>query len=284
MASPDSTTTYTLIVSEGGCTDVGEITIEVLPTPEASYLSSLPDGCPPHAVNFIQNTEGGVNYIWNFGDGSAVSNEDFPIHIYDRPGTYAVTLIAESPRGCADTAQLVTVTVYDTAMVDFSSNPNFPVEMFLPTTNVEFQNLTDHAVGYVWDFGDGIYSEELNPAHFYEGPGTYFVTLTATNALGCHSSITKGPYVVVLPDLFIPNVFSPNGDGINDIFLINYTGSQPFNLRIVDRWGVKVYDANNKNQGWNGKDLNGDDVSDGIYYYYVKIGGREFTGPVTLLR
>lgn len=284
MAAPDTTTTYTLIVSEGGCTDGGEITIEVLPTPVASYLSSLTEGCPPHAVNFIQNSENTINFIWNFGDGTSVSNEDFPIHVYESPGTYEVTLTAESIGGCVDSAQLVTITVYDTALVDFSSTPNFPVEMFFPNTTVLFNNLTQHATEYTWDFGDNIFSQDLNPTHVYHEEGEFFVTLSATNALGCRSTITKGPYIVATPDLFIPNVFSPNADGINDVFMVNYTGSQPFTMQITDRWGVKLYTGTNKTKGWDGNNTNGDAAVDGVYYYLVKIGNREYTGPVTLIR
>lgn len=285
MAAPDTTTTYTIVVSEGGCTDGGEITIEVLPTPVASYLSSLPDGCPPHTVNFIQNSEDAVNFIWNFGDGTtSISNEDFPIHVYDSPGTYEVTLTTESVGGCIDSAQLVTVTVYDTALVDFSSDPEFPVEMFMPNTAVQFTNLTQYGSEYTWDFGDGVFSTELNPNHVYHDEGEFFVTLSAVNYLGCRSLITKGPYIVATPDLFIPNVFSPNGDGINDVFLVNYTGSQPFTMQIMDRWGVKLYTGTNKTIGWDGNNDNNEAAVDGVYYYYVKIGNKEYTGPVTLVR
>jgi gliding motility-associated-like protein len=284
MASPDTTTTYHLVASEGGCIDEGDITIEVIPSPDAEYLSSLPDGCPPHTVNFVQTAEDAINFIWNFGDGTPVSNEDFPTHVYTTPGQYVVTLIAEGLGACADTAQTVTVTVFDTATVEFTSDPVFPVEMALPNTTVQFLNLTVGGLSYNWEFGDGITGADLNPSHMYTLPGEYFVTLTATNALGCISNVTHGPYVVLIPDLFIPNVFSPNEDGINDIFLVNYTGSQPFNLQITDRWGVKVYAGTNKNKGWNGKDVKGADVTDGVYYYYLRIGEKEYTGPVTLMR
>ncbi len=284
MASPDTTTTYHIVISEGGCSDEGEITIEVLPNPSAEYLSSLAEGCPPHIMNFIQTADDAINYIWNFGDGTPVSNEDFPTHIYTTPGVYPVTLITEAIGGCADTAQSVTVTVYDTARVDFSSDPTFPVEMFFPNTSVNFLNLTLGGSDYTWAFGDGIVVNDLNPSHTYTQPGEYFVTLTAANTLGCVSHITKGPYIVSLTDLFIPNVFSPNGDGINDLYLVNYTGSQPFTLTITDRWGVKVYLGNNKTVGWDGKNAAGDTVADGVYYYNVKIGEKAYSGPVTLMR
>jgi gliding motility-associated-like protein len=285
MASPDTTTTYHVVVQEGGCIKEADFTLTVLPSPEASYLTSLTEGCPPFQVSFVQTAIGAVNYIWNFGDGAdSVSNLDFPFHTYAAPGTYPVTLIVEALGGCADTIQSTTITVYDTAVVDFGSNPDFPVEMFLPNTSVEFTNLSQGASDYSWDFGDGFQSVELNPTHLYSTPGEYFVTLIANNALGCHSRITKGPFIVVTPDLFIPNVFSPNGDGINDMFLVQYTGAQPFNLQITDRWGVKMYAATNKVQGWNGKNMQAEDVTDGVYYYHVKIGNKDYTGPVTLMR
>lgn len=283
-AAPDQTTTYIVIATEGGCADTAEITISVIPTPEAAYLSSQDIGCAPHLMSFMQTTEDGLFYIWDFGDGSPVSNEFQPNHLYENPGTYLVSLTAVGPGGCASTVQSVTVTVTEPALAEFSSDPNFPVELSLPNTGVSFQNESVNGVKYVWEFGDGSQSGEIDPSHVYSSPGSYMVTLTAIDEQGCASQVIHGPYVIFSPDLFIPNVFSPNDDDVNDIFLVEYTGSQPFQMEIFDRWGVMVSQSRNKNKGWNGKDLKGNDVIDGIYYYKVIVGDREFAGPVTLFR
>ncbi|HEX2900347.1 MAG TPA: gliding motility-associated C-terminal domain-containing protein, partial [Bacteroidia bacterium] len=158
------------------------------------------------------------------------------------------------------------------------------VELALPNTVVHFFHGAPDAVTFDWDFGDGTHSAEANPVHTYLQPGSYNVVLRVTNSQGCVSTVSRGPFVIAIPGLFIPNVFSPNEDGSNDEYIIQYTGTQPFNLQIFDRWGVKLYEGNNKVKGWKGNDLKGNPVTDGVYYYRLLIGDRDFTGPVTLVR
>ncbi|MEM6272239.1 MAG: PKD domain-containing protein [Bacteroidota bacterium] len=284
MALPNGTTTYSVVASEGGCADTAGITITVLPRPEMGYLSSLEQGCAPHEMSFMQATDGAIFYTWNFGDGTPVSNEESPTHIYDAPGSYNVSLTAVNPGGCDATINDITVVVADPATADFVTNPSFPVEMSLPNTMVNFTDQSQEAVTYRWNFGDGFISNEMNPDHQYTTPGEYMVTLTVTNALGCISEVMHGPFVIFTPELFIPNVFSPNDDDINDRFLVGYTGSQPFNLQVYDRWGVMMYEGNNKTIGWDGRDTDGQAVAAGVYYYHVKIGEKAYAGDLTLVR
>ena len=74
------------------------------------------------------------------------------------------------------------------------------------------------------------------------------------------------------------------GDGVNDEYIVNYTGSQPFKLQIFDRWGVKVYEGANRTKGWKGNDMKENAVSEGVYFYRLRIGERDFSGQVTLVR
>lgn len=284
LAAPDSTTTYTLIVEEGGCDDTVMVTIEVLPTPMAAYNSSLPQGCVPHEVHFTNTSADGIFHIWDFGDGSPITNEHHPVHTFTAPGTYTVTLTALGSGACDDAISSLQVTVLDTAQADFSSDPDFPVEMKLPNSRVSFTDQSIGAVHWFWDFGDGLTSTETHPAHAYQSPGEYFVTLVINSIEGCLSRVTHGPYIVLTPELFIPNVFSPNDDGINDIFLPEYSGDQPYLLQVYDRWGVLLHDSKNKVTGWRGTDMKGEAVADGVYYYLIRVGDREFAGDVTLLR
>jgi gliding motility-associated-like protein len=284
MASPGTTTTYSVIGSEGGCLDTAGITINILPTPEMGYLSSAEDGCAPHEMSFMEATDGATHYIWNFGDGSPVSNEKNPSHTYDAPGSYNVTLTAVNEGGCDASINTITVNVTNPAVAEFTTDPGFPVEMSLPNTGVSFIDQSKDAVTYSWNFGDGFASSEMNPDHTYTTPGEYMVTLTVSNGAGCVSEVIHGPFVIFTPELFIPNVFSPNDDEINDRFLIGYTGSQPFNVQVYDRWGVMLYEGNNKTIGWDGNDQNGAAVVEGVYFYRVKVGNKAYAGDVTLVR
>lgn len=283
LAAPDTTTTYTVTINEAGCTGTAEVTVNVIPSPEASFLSSFTEGCVPLDVSFTSVAQNSIFLTWNFGDSSAVENGSQPYHTYEAPGTYAVTLTATGLGGCSHTTEPVMITVHDSIHAEFTADPGFPVELPLPAPGVQFVDLTPNSVNWMWNFGDGGVSTEQNPAHVYAEAGTYYVTLQVTNDFGCWSQVTHGPFVIVAPDLFIPNVFSPNGDGINDEFLVNYTGSQPFTISIFDRWGRQLFQTQNKMQGWDGFTEQGA-VVDGVYFYTVNVGGREYVGTVTLVR
>lgn len=284
VAAPDSSTEYYVVIEEGGCSDTLFVPIQVLPTPLPSYLNSVSDGCVPHTVNFVNTTQNGIFYVWDFGDGAVVTNEMNPEHTYTQPGDYPVTLTAVSVGGCEAAATQVLVHVADSASAEFVSNPEYPVQLTLPNTDVSFFDRSDNAHNWLWDFGDGRQSTETDPAHQFLLPGQYFVTLTVTSEEGCLSRVTHGPYVVLTPELMIPNVFSPNNDGVNDRWIVDYSGNQPTDISVYDRWGALMYQSRNKVKGWDGRDEVGNEVPEGVYYYHVVVGNREFAGEVTLLR
>lgn len=284
MAAPVVSTLYQVVVSEAGCTDTAEVNVDVIPTPVVDYISSLPQGCAPFTVHFMETSQDDYNWVWDFGDGTPTVNNPNPVHTFDQPGTYVVTLTAVGPGGCAATNSDVTVTVIDQQQADFTSNPEFPVEMIQQNTTVQFFDASDNSVKWYWEFGNGESSEMTNPSHTYRDQGEYYVTLTVTNEFGCISEVTHGPYIVLAPDLFIPNVFSPNDDGVNDKFLVEYTGDQHFNLKVFDRWGNVVYDSKNKMEGWNGLTIEGQSAPEGVYYYTLIIGNKEYNGNITLMK
>lgn len=292
MAAPEATTTYHLVADQGGCITEGYVTLEIIPAPEVSYLNSTPEGCAPFSISFLDNSTDVVNYVWDFGDGSSVDNEPAPMHIYDSPGTYVVNLIGINSGGCEARASTATITVVEPAAADFvmhaAEQPSLvgaPMELAIPVSSVQFNDRSTFSdESWYWDFGDGSSSDEQNPIHQYTEPGTYMVELTTVSELGCISRIQQGPIVIKTPDLFIPNVFSPNGDAQNDRFLVEYNGSQPFNLQIFDRWGVQHFDTNNRLAAWPGVSEDGQDLPTGTYYYQVKIGEKEYAGSLTLVR
>jgi gliding motility-associated-like protein len=284
FAAPADTTVYTAIISEGGCTEEVSVQLNVIPSPGAAFTHSSLDGCPPHPMSFTDLSDTTIFHIWNFGDGSPVSNSSHPEHTYLRPGDYTVTHEVVSVGGCAGMGAGVTVHVRDTIRADFSSDPDYPANLQFPMTAVSFFDQTVGAAEVQWNFGDGILGHEINPVHTYTALGQYFVTLTVWTAEGCKSVVTHGPYNILPSDVFLPNVFSPNGDGINDVFLVTYTGSQPFFVEIFDRWGVKYFASKDKLQGWDGATEAGEALPAGVYYYHLRIGDKDYVDHVTLLR
>ena len=128
-----------------------------------------------------------------------------------------------------------------------------------------------------WNFGDDITSTEQSTTHVYQKEGNYKATLAATNSYGCKDSTSVK--IIVKPVLNIPNVFTPNDDGKNDSFIIEYNGDKEFNLVIYNRWGQQVYFSKGKQNQWNG----GSEEA-GTFYYLVTIGSERFKGWVHLIR
>lgn len=137
-----------------------------------------------------------------------------------------------------------------------------------------------------WDFGDpnsgANTSNDPNPTHIYSDSGTYTVSLILTNASGCTDVIKKVIRVTVC-DPVIPNIFTPNGDGVNDLFTIGYMSYFPQNeLVIANRWGNTVFSTKNYS---NDAAFDGGDCAEGVYFYRLLLPqGRLFSGFVTIVR
>jgi gliding motility-associated-like protein len=100
--------------------------------------------------------------------------------------------------------------------------------------------------------------------------GTYTITLIAVNTSGCRDTATRTVLIDELSVLEMPNVFTPNGDGQNDLFKPSVERSlTEFKASIYDRWGLKLYEWSDENSGWDGSSKNGRPVPDGTYYYIV---------------
>jgi len=283
-ASPPSSVELQLVVSEGGCSDTALLPVEVIPLPDILITGSSREGCVPHTISLAETGSNSIFHAWDFGDGTALSNEHHIVHTYPLPGTYQIKLLAINRGSCTSLDSSVIVSVYDTAKADFHSLPGLPAHLVLGNAVIEFADDSKLATGWFWDFGDGRTSAQQNPVHEYVSSGTYPISLKVTNDFGCLSSIRKGVVLVEVAELLIPNVFTPNGDGISDEFVVNHSGDQPFSLTVFDRWGVNHYSSRAKLEGWRGKTWNGDDAAEGVYYYLVTIAGKDFTGSFTLLR
>lgn len=284
-ATPQGDTRYYVAVSEGGCTDTAFVDLFVHPTPEASFSISQAYGCAPLDIYTQNLSSHTLAFEWKVSPGNFYSNEREPKISFPSSGVYSITLIARAPGACADTLTLpLPITIIDNINPIVYSEPQFPVRLTLPHTPVSFVDSTEDAVEWMWDFGDGHNSRERKTSHAWQKPGTYYVTLQVNNLYGCPGLLTLGPYILEEPALFIPNVFSPDGDGIHDRFNIEYSGDETFVLKIVDRWGVSLFETFNKEQGWDGRNLQGQELDAGVYFYHCQIGKKAYSGSVTMMR
>ncbi|MDP5170165.1 MAG: PKD domain-containing protein [Bacteroidia bacterium] len=283
MAAPDQSITYRVVAKEVGCSGSDSLRLTVNPAPLADFASSLAEGCADLEVAFFEQADNARAYIWYFGDESQISNEPNPTHIFTEPGVYEVSLTVIGTGGCTATSDVLPVVVFGRGIAGFTSSPDSDSSLYLPFGTVNFRANAADAASYFWDFGDGGSSGEQNPVHHFEEAGVYPVTLRMTDAGGCVSDTTI-LYQVLDPNLQIPNVFTPNGDGIQDTYLVRYQGGETFLLDVYDRWGRPMYSGAQPDQGWNGLHPNGSQASEGVYFYVVTVGGRSFRGNLTLMR
>lgn len=163
----------------------------------------------------------------------------------DSAGVYTETFSGSA--GC-DSVVILTVYVNTPLNVSFSHTPVIPV-MNEPT---HFNNTSANTNRYLWEFGDGDTSTEINPVHQYPVSGTYYVCLTGWNPDGCEGKFCKSVSAEVSPAIDVPAAFSPNGDGANDILFVRGGGIKEFSLKIYNRWGQMIFETRDLKTGWDG--------------------------------
>jgi gliding motility-associated-like protein len=129
-------------------------------------------------------------------------------------------------------------------------------------------------VYWMWDFGDGSTSSLHSPVHQYQSPGVYTITLTMESEDGCIRVMTWKNQVEVIQNIriYIPNAFTPNGDGLNDVFYVSSQLVNQFNIQVFDRWGAVMFESTNIGFEWNGTDAKGGALPEGVYTY--RVSGR----------
>ncbi len=216
---------------------------------------------------------------WNFVEGTSNSSQN-PTVVFSQTGNYNITLSITDQYGCEDDSLImnaVSVGGNLEASYSVSSNPAETNELVIfsdsSTSSAKIQK-------WYWDFGDNsdtIINSTFNPNHSYTEGGTYTTVLIIEDTVGCRDTSTLS-ITITPPDVSIPNIFTPNGDGINDEFTLPYEVFKSFHVIISNRWGNVIYNKNNQTgiYIWNGIDVSGQKCHDGVYYY--KISGETLGG------
>ncbi len=257
-----------------------------------AIISTPASGCLPYDAVFRSNSLNGTTFTWNFGDPLSANNTstlENPTHLYANVGSYIVTLTVTNPGTCNVTHDTTfTVNVFDSPIPDFSWGPDPPLEN-TPTT---FTNLSSpDAVRFKWKFGDGdsIMTTSRAPVqHQYNATGTFNACLTAYNAIGCDRTICRPVQATILPVVDVPNAFTPQSGDVNSVVFVRGFGIAKMQFIIWNRWGQKVFETNNRFQGWDGK-VKGVVQPMDVYAYTLSIeffDGAKTTkkGDITLIR
>lgn len=271
------TYTVTLITTLSQfCADTLQQSITVNPYPLASFTIQH-DVCSPLA-NFINTSSGTQSWTWNFGDSDTSSNQN-PFHTYSGAGVFRVTLIATDVFGCRDTA-VENISIVVLSHADFSYTIDTCGEQIF------FKNNSTDATSYHWDFGDYETSSDVNPTHSYQVAGDFMVSLITNPGHACADTaiIPLLLDVSLIGNVWIPNVFTPNGDRKNEVFEV--TGSYPcdeFEFYVFSRWGELIYEGKGPHVSWDGL-YKGKPVVEDVYVYMLMNKSIKRIGSIAVIR
>ena len=262
-------------------------TFTISPLVEAQF-ETPPTGCVPYTAQFKNTSIAGMTFNWDFGDGTT-STAINPVHLYNTPGSYTITLIANDPNTCnlSDTTTS-TINVFPIPVSNFAFTPDPPVE----NTPTSFTNLASpDAVKFKWLFGDGDSLKTTSRSevkHQYNATGTYNACLIAINSAGCADTLCQDVKAVVFALVDVPNAFTPQRGDVNSIIFVRGFGITKMKFIIWNRWGQKVFETNDKNIGWDGK-YKGVIQQMDVYAYTLDVeffDGKKTTrkGDITLIR
>lgn len=285
------------ITTEEGCMDTYTVenAMEVILL-EADFTADR-EVCIDNEVSFRDLTivpeylEWGpiISWEWDFGDGQT-STEESPTHKYDATGFYDISLVVQTQNGCELVRTMEDfVEIYD-VYADFEANQYQLTNFSYPW--VEFYNYSDGATNYLWTIDGVITYDTENVTHMFSlAPGVHTVSLQVDRG-GCVDEIEKTIEVINLRSVFVPTVFTPNADGINEFFIPNGEALDKcysYEFKIYDRWGKEMFFSNDKTKGWSGMDKEGVLSEQGVYVWKLKFYTKHrelknLTGTVTLLR
>jgi len=274
-----------------------QVSIEALamPAPVAKFKPDVDIGCAPLSISFKNLSHNFDSCIWVFDDGG-ISTEMNPIWVYDEAGSYEVNLILFGTDGSRVTTRQE-INVYPKPVTRFEVSEGNPA---IPDEEIRFYNYSENAVVYEWNFGDGNRSDEFEPSHFYEKPGSYSVTLITISEHGCTDSMVitnafgDNTCFIKFPNAFVPNEGGPTGgyyssrsDQREEVFHPVWSGVTSYNLRVYSRRGILVFETDDIAIGWDGY-YKGQKAEPGVYIWKVRgifKTGEPFVkgGDVTIL-
>ncbi len=275
--------TYTVTATDTkGCSALKSITI-TQPTKISLARDSVSTTCSGVGTGSASITASGgtpgYTYSWNTN----------PVQVNPKAtnlsvGKYTVTVL--DANGCSVTASIAVLRLggagSTVAKFDVNIQPTCKDGVY-----ASFTNLSTSATSYLWIFGDGTTSTDKDPTHGYTYGTTVTVKLIAFNG-ACSDTLLKVITINAFNNYvnsFVPNVFTPNGDGVNDCFEIKVGNGLEncVELTVFDRWGLKMYD-NENGTCWDGKTKSGKSAPEGTYFYLIKIGDNQLHGALSLLR
>lgn len=226
--------------------------------PVVSFFVEPGQGCAPLSVSFSNTTDPGMigSCTWDFGDG-ATATDCTTEHVYQTPGIYSVSLHVNSPSGCeGDTTLQHIIEVFPNPVAGFTFAP-FPAEVTDPEVTFQDQSSMD-VVEWSWEFEQGVPPTADGQTVTVEFPGdqagTYAAQLVVRNELGCTDTLVLPIPIEGIFTVYVPNAFTPDGDGINDVLMpvVRHADPRYYDFHVFDRWGTEIFHTSEMGMGWDG--------------------------------
>ena len=281
VVDPSSTTSYQVIVTDQcGTSQNASILYTITSPPLVVTMTPATDICPGDSIQIGASVSGGYGqyyYLWPHS-GETTSS------VWVQPSvtaTYGVIVSDECQTFTVPASTQITVVAPDADFIPSSST-------LFDSLSITFQNLSVDAVSYQWYFGDGNSSTMVNPNNMYDLPGSYLVTLIATDDKGCTDTITKPIEIEEAYYIYVPNTFTPDGLRFNNTFTASVVGIKWLEVRVFNRWGQELFQSTDLEFEWDGF-YKGKMCQDGTYTWkinYLTNSGREasITGHINLIR
>ncbi len=276
-----------IVTIKDGCSEpaIDTATVIIHPGSIGTLVGSDTAGCEPLEVNFSAISNNGLTYVWNFGDGTPEVTAVSPTHEYKNDGKYTVTVNVKTAFGCiTPIVRPQYITVYPVPEAAFLSDPS-STTFISPIVNFKDVSKPD-VVSWDWDFNDpstkaNNTSKLKNPTHAFSGINDYNVRLIVTTIHGCIDTTYEIYHVYDDFVFYVPNTFTPNEDGINEVFLPKGIGYDPktYHLYIYDRWGNFIFYSDDPEKGWDGRANHGSEIAQQDVYVW-KIDLKDNSGKV----
>jgi gliding motility-associated-like protein len=275
------------------CPDVSNIQVLVNPQPIVSITTNTLEGCRPLVVNFDVPTVSDGTGMWSFGDNTWENGLN-ATHTFTAAGMYTVIFDYADNIGCKVISQVPPIVVHDKPLANFYTVPDYEVSIAQP--EMQFVNTSTVLANntYIWNFADYAHSDHTHVDYTWTNYGTMTVWLFATNEFGCKDTAYR--IVEVRNDfaVWVPNAFTPNGDGFNDVFGPVFSpygiSTEEYEFDIFDRWGEKLFSTTDIYTRWTGAKFNkGDVLKEDVYVWKLRYKTTEKevkykTGHVTLMK
>lgn len=284
-----------IVNTDKGCFDTIVQPVTVLAKPTTIFTSDITQDCADACINFYDfslSNATSINYWeWDLDGGDTIYGQNPSKCYYNSSNTedslFSISLVTRNDLGCYDTIKVEDfIASWHNPIADFQVTPE-KTDMYL--SNIEFPNNSIGADFYDWNFGDNKYSIAFEPNHSYEDTGTFFIQLAVETIHGCKDTTYRSVRIDPVVSLYIPNTFTPDGDGNNDDFFFKQYAfiEEGLDFKIFDKWGTLIY-FTDKFIPWDGtyKDV---PVKQDTYIYKVTcfdFFGQEHNmkGHVNLLR